>query len=275
MTHRRKVFFVSDRTGITAEVLGHSLITQFEDIDFQRTTLPFIDTIEKAQAVAQQLGDICMQEGHRPVVFSTMVDSQIRNALRQRNNALHLDFFEKFIDPLEQEFGMQSSHTMGKSHAIDDNEDYKTRIDAVNFTMANDDGGQTKYYEEADVILVGVSRSGKTPTCLYLALHYGIRAANYPLVPEDFGSMTLPSVLQPYRNKLYGLTIRPDRLQQIRNERKPDSKYASLENCRFEIAEAEALMRRERISYQDATHKSVEELASTLIHTAGLTRRLF
>ncbi|NLR74190.1 MULTISPECIES: posphoenolpyruvate synthetase regulatory kinase/phosphorylase PpsR [Leeia] len=275
MTHRRKVFFVSDRTGITAEVLGHSLITQFEDIDFQRTTLPFIDTIEKAQAVAQQLGDICMQEGHRPVVFSTMVDSQIRNALRQRNNALHLDFFEKFIDPLEQEFGMQSSHTMGKSHAIDDNDDYKTRIDAVNFTMANDDGGQTKYYEEADVILVGVSRSGKTPTCLYLALHYGIRAANYPLVPEDFGSMTLPSVLQPYRNKLYGLTIRADRLQQIRNERKPDSKYASLDNCRFEIAEAEALMRRERISFQDATHKSVEELASTLIHTAGLTRRLF
>ncbi len=275
MTHRRKVYFISDRTGITAEVLGHSLLTQFEGIEFDRKTLPFIDTVEKAQAVSQNLAEICLTSELRPVVFSTMVDSSIRNALRQRNNALHLDFFEKFIDPLEQEFGVASSHTMGKTHAIDDNDEYKTRIDAVNFTMSSDDGAQTKYYEEADVILVGVSRSGKTPTCLYLALHYGIKAANYPLVPEDFGNMMLPNKLSPHRNKLFGLTIHPERLTHIRNERKRDSKYASLDNCRFEVQEAEALMRRERITFLDVTHKSVEELASTIVHHAGLTRRLF
>ncbi|MCB6185202.1 kinase/pyrophosphorylase [Leeia sp. TBRC 13508] len=275
MSSQRKVFFVSDRTGITAEVLGHSLLTQFEGIAFKRTTLPFIDSVEKAQAVAQQLADFCLESETRPIVFSTMVDGAIRNALRQRNNALHLDFFEKFIDPLEQELGMMSSHTMGKSHAIDDNDEYKTRIDAVNFTMNSDDGASTKHYDEADVILVGVSRSGKTPTCLYLALHYGIKAANYPLVPEDFDSEKLPNRLQPYRQKLFGLTIHPERLQQIRRERKPDSRYAALDNCKFELAEAESLMRRERIPFLDTTHKSVEELASTIIHSAGLTRRLF
>ena len=275
MSSRRKVFFVSDRTGITAEVLGHSLLTQFEGIEFHRTTLPFVDSVEKAQEVAQNLAEICLESDTRPIVFSTMVDASIRNALRQRNNALHMDFFEKFIDPLEQELGMMSSHTMGKSHAIDNNEEYNTRIDAVNFTMNSDDGASTKFYEDADVILVGVSRSGKTPTCLYLALHYGIKAANYPLVPEDFDSQKLPARLQPFRNKLFGLTIHPDRLQQIRRERKPDSKYASLDNCRFELAEAESLMRRERIPYLDTTHKSVEELASTIVHSAGLARRLF
>ncbi len=271
---RRTAFFISDRTGITAEMLGHSLLKQFENLSFTETTLPYLDTLEKASAAVTQINQSAIIDGIRPLVFSTLVNLEIQSILKSAN-ALHLDCFNIFIKPLERELGMRSSLTVGLSHRADDIINYHQRIESVNYSLAHDDGILVKDSQQADIILVGVSRSGKTPTCLYLALQYGIRAANYPFIPEDFSSMLLPAQLKNLNEKLFGLTIDPVRLHQIRSERRLDSKYASLENCQYETHEAEALMRQEGIPYLDVTNKSIEELATTLLQQTKLERRIY
>jgi regulator of PEP synthase PpsR (kinase-PPPase family) len=271
---RRTAFFISDRTGITAEMLGHSLLKQFENLSFTETTLPYLDTLEKASAAVTQINQSAIIDGIRPLVFSTLVNLEIQSILKSAN-ALHLDCFNIFIKPLERELSMRSSLTVGLSHRADDIINYHQRIESVNYSLAHDDGISVKDSQQADIILVGVSRSGKTPTCLYLALQYGIRAANYPFIPEDFSSMLLPVQLKNLNEKLFGLTIDPVRLHQIRSERRLDSKYASLENCQYETHEAEALMRQEGIPYLDVTNKSIEELATTLLQQTKLERRIY
>lgn len=271
MPHRRSAFFISDRTGITAESLGQTLLTQFDTLEFKRETVPFIDSVEKAEALAARIRDRAQNDHHRPLVFTSIVDPQIRHLLHV-DNALVIDFFETFIGELERELGQNASMTIGRAHGMISEERYDHRIDAVNFSINHDDGIKIKDLDEADVILVGVSRSGKTPTCLYLALQYGVKAANYPLTPEDLGNPNLPKILLPYRNKLFGLTIDPARLHFIRSERRPDSKYASRDNCRFEVNEAESMFRQHAVPFISTTHKSIEEIASTIMHKATLER---
>lgn len=271
MPHRRSAFFISDRTGITAESLGQTLLTQFDTLEFKRETVPFIDTVEKAEALAARIRDRAQNDHHRPLVFTSIVDPEIRHLLHV-DNALVIDFFETFIGELERELGQNASMTIGRAHGMISEERYDHRIDAVNFSINHDDGVKIKDLDEADVILVGVSRSGKTPTCLYLALQYGVKAANYPLTPEDLDNPHLPKILLPYRNKLFGLTIDPSRLHFIRSERRPDSKYASMDNCRFEVNEAESMFRQHAVPFISTTHKSIEEIASTIMHKATLER---
>lgn len=274
MANRRTAFFISDRTGITVEMLGHSLLTQFDGIDFRQITVPFVDTVEKARETADQINQTRSADGSRPLVFSTLMDPVI-GAIVASADALFLDFFQGFTGPLENELRVKSSHAIGRSHSLNNSYEYQSRIEAVNYALVHDDGVSTRDLNQADIILIGVSRSGKTPTCLYMALQFGIRAANYPLLPEDFGSMTLPSQLKPFGHKLYGLTIRPERLQQIRNERKPGSRYATLANCQFEVKEAESLMRQDGIRYLDTTTKSIEEIAATILHQSNLERHIY
>ncbi len=271
---RRSAFFLSDRTGITIEMLGHSLLRQFENLSFIEITLPYLDNAEKAAAVVAQINDRAILDGVRPLIFSTFVSPEIRSILNSAN-ALHLDCFNIFITPLETELGVRSSHTVGRSHRVGDGVDYGQRIEAVRYTLEHDDGVSHRNWQQAGIILVGVSRSGKTPTCLYLALQFGICAANYPLIPEDFRYRRLPAELGNLRDKLFGFTTDPVRLHQIRNERKPDSEYASLRNCQYEVREAEALMRQEGIPYLDATNKSIEELATAVLHEAKLERKIY
>lgn len=273
-TIERTVFFVSDSTGITAETFGHSLLTQFEDIRFTHTVIPFVDTVEKARQCLARFEAAKIATHTRPVVFTTLLDGAVRDTIRQAD-ALVVDFFEGFLAPLETEFGVRSSHRVGRSHGIDDNHIYQARIEAVNFALAYDDGQEARGLDEAEVILIGVSRSGKTPTCLYLALQLGIKAANYPLVPEDFQRDALPASIEPYLGKLYGLTITPERLARIRHERRPDSKYASLENCRYEIAEAERLMRKYGVRWLNSTVRSIEEIATEILQEVKLERRVY
>jgi [pyruvate, water dikinase]-phosphate phosphotransferase / [pyruvate, water dikinase] kinase len=274
MTQPRSAFFVSDRTGITAEMLGHSLLTQFDDVRFNEVTLPFVDTAEKARDVVDKINRQGAADGVRPIVISTLARVEIARVIGQAN-ALFLDCFEMFISPLEREIGVAASHAVGRSHSVSDFVNYHRRIESVNYTLSHDDGLATRDLSEADVVLVGVSRCGKTPTCLYLSMQFGIRAANYPLIPEDFASKQLPAQLRPLRGRLHGLTIRPERLQEIRNERRPNSQYSTLANCEFEVREAEALMRQEKIPFLDATSKSVEELATTILQEAKLVRRIY
>jgi hypothetical protein len=267
MNKTRSVFFISDRTGITAENLGHSLLSQFDSIKFKLVRLPFLDNVEKARDAVTQINDASLIDGQRPLIFSTLIIPAVRNIVEQ-SDALFLDLFEMFIVPLESELGINSSHAVGRSHAADLN--YNARMDAVNYAMNHDDGGITKELDRADIILIGVSRCGKTPTSLYLALQYGIYAANYPLVPEDFESGYLPKALKPLHTKLHGLSIRPERLQQIRTERSPNSRYASLENCQSEVKQAEIMLRQANIPFLDVTTMSVEEIATTILHQTGL-----
>lgn len=274
MLPKRTAYFISDRTGITAEMLGHSLLTQFDDARFHEETMPFVDSVDKAHDAVRQINERAASDGVRPIVISTLVNTEIAGIVGKAN-ALFLDCFEIFISPLEKELGVKASHAIGRTHNVSDFVNYHHRMDSVNYTLSHDDGVSTRDLTDADVILVGVSRCGKTPTCLYLAMQYGVRAANYPLIPEDFSAMQLPAQLRPLRGRLYGLTIKPARLQQIRNERRPGSTYATLSNCEFEVREAEALMRQEGIPYLDATSKSVEELATTILQEAKLVRRIY
>jgi regulator of PEP synthase PpsR (kinase-PPPase family) len=270
----RTVFFVSDRTGITAEMLGNSLLSQFETFEFQRRTIPFVDTPQKIAEVVRTIDATGAADGKRPLVFSSIVDETMSAQLGHAN-ALFLDLFQVFIAPLEAELAAKSSHAAGRSHGIANIHEYFARIEAINFAQAHDDGASTRDLGKAQVILIGVSRCGKTPTTLYMALQFGILAANFPLTPDDFAEGELPASVRPYKDRLFGLTIDADRLQQIRQARRPDTKYASLENCRYEVHEAQSMMHRERISSIDTTSRSIEEIATTILHRGGLQRHIF
>lgn len=266
MNQTRTVFYVSDGTGITAESVGHSLISQFEGINFRQERVPFIDSLEKAQECIERIDEVHQQDGKKPIVISTLVRPEIAALIRSANGMV-IDCFATFIAPLEEELGCSSTHTIGRSHGGTTSQDYLGRIDAINFTLAHDDGITDNDLESADIIMVGVSRSGKTPTSLYLAMQFGVKAANYPLIPEDFERNCLPPSLEKYRHKLFGLTISPERLTQIRQQRRPNSKYASIENCRWEIEQAQKLMLRTKIPCIDSTTKSIEEIAAKLLQT--------
>ena len=267
----RTVFFVSDQTGVTAETLGHSLMTQFEGQEFRPVTLPFVSSLDKAEEAVRRINRAASQ-GLRPIVFSTLVQDDLREILMGAN-ALFLDLFSTFVGPLEHELDARSTHRAGRAHGMADLAAYTTRIEATNFSLANDDGSGGDY-AHADVVLIGVSRVGKTPTCVYMALQYGVFAANYPLTEDDLEAGRLPPRLEPYRAKLFALTIRPERLQQIRNERRPDSRYASRQQVLYELRAAEALFSRYALPWLDTTECSIEEIASRILNTSGIERRL-
>lgn len=269
----RPVFYVSDGTGITAETIGHSLLTQFTGTRFVSDRFSFIDSVERAREAATRIRTAGEVHGVRPVVINSCMDGEVGAALAE-SGALMLDVFAPFIEPLERELGESRQHMVGQAHAIVDFDIYHRRINAMNFALTHDDGANLDY-ADADVILVAVSRAGKTPTCVYLALHYGVRAANYPLTEEDLGHDRLPPRLRAHRSRLFGLTIDPVRLQQIRQERRPNSRYAQLETCKREVSAAEMMFRAERVPTLSTTHTSIEEIASKVLATLGIQREMF
>jgi len=267
--NKRTVFFVSDSTGITAETFGHSLLSQFESIQFENIVLRYIDDFAKAEQACHQIEEVAKTDEQPPLVFSTLVDPKLRHVIAN-SSGLWFDIFEVFIAPLQSALHQTPMHTAGRSHGVRDLQHYSARIDAVNFTVQNDDGISTRHYNEADIVLVGVSRTGKTPTCLYMALHYGVSAANYPLTEEELLHNDLPAELKPYQDKLFGLTISAERLNRIRSERRPDSRYASLAQCRLELNQADDLFQVSHIPVVNTTTMSVEEIATTIMTQAGL-----
>ncbi|WP_066095323.1 posphoenolpyruvate synthetase regulatory kinase/phosphorylase PpsR [Xanthomonas massiliensis] len=273
MTTIRPVFYVSDGTGITAETIGHSLLTQFNGFNFVTDRMPFIDDPAKARAAAERIRAAGERYQVRPIVVNSCVDTELSLIIAE-SGAMMLDVFAPFIEPLERELNAPRLSQVGRAHGIVDFDTYHRRINAMNFALTHDDGIALTY-DEADVVLVAVSRAGKTPTCIYLALHYGVKAANYPLTDEDLESDRLPPRLRAYRHKLFGLTIDPERLHQIREERRPGSRYADLETCRREVGAAETMFRMERIPTLSTTHTSIEEISSKVLGTLGLRREMF
>ncbi len=269
----RVVFFVSDQTGVTAETLGHSLITQFAGQQFRQMTLPFIDSEDKAREAVKTIDRVAADSTLCPIVFSTMVQPDLREIVKE-SQGLHLDIFDAFLDALAEELGEQPEYVPGRAHGMSDIETYMKRIEATNFALVNDDGGISRDYDAADVILLGVSRSGKTPTCLYLAMQYGVYAANYPLTDDELESGTLPDFLLRQKKKLFGLTIAPERLREVRRERRPMGRYSTAQQVRFELREADKMFRRYGIPYVDTTLFSIEEISSRILDSTGVERRV-
>jgi regulator of PEP synthase PpsR (kinase-PPPase family) len=260
----RSVFFISDGTGITAETFGNAILAQF-DLAARHIRLPFIDSPDKAHAAVRQINHAGVVDGNKPIVFSTLVNEEVLQIVADGCQGMLLDMFGTFVHPLENELHIKSNHRIGRFSDVSKSKQYNDRIEAINYSLAHDDGQSNRDLEQSDVILVGVSRSGKTPTSLYLAMQYGLKASNYPLIPEDFERKQLPPALVPHKAKIFGLTIQPERLSEIRNERRPNSRYAALENCRMEVNEAEAMMRRAGIRWLSTTTKSIEEIATTIL----------
>ena len=272
MSQARTAFFVSDSTCITAQNLGRALLTQFEFIPFRLYSLRFIHTTERAQAAAAQINHSAADDGGKPLVFSTLTDTALRDLVRN-SQCVFFDLFDTFIARLEEELGANAVPAAGHSHGIIDREQYFTRMEAVNYTLNHDDGNAVSQLNQADIILLGISRTGKTPTCLYLSLNYGVRAANFPITEDDLEDLRLPKTVEPFRAKLFGLTTSPERLQHIRQERLPNSRYASLQQCEYETRQAEALYRRMQIPYINTTTISIEEIAATIVDMAALERK--
>ena len=272
----RTVFFISDGTGITAETFGNAILAQFE-MEPRHVRLPFIDTVDKAHQAVRQVQHTAQVEGKKPIVFLTVVNMDVLRVISggcQTAAMLH-DMFGTFVHPLEVELGIKSNHRIGRFSDVSKSKAYHDRIEAINFSLAHDDGQMNRDLEQSDVILVGVSRSGKTPTSLYLAMQYGLKASNYPLIPEDFERQHLPPALVPHKKKMFGLTINPERLHEVRQERRPDSQYASLANCRMEVAEAETMMRRAGVRWLSTTTKSIEEIATTILQEIRPERLIY
>lgn len=269
---KRTAFFISDSTGITAEVMGESLLSHFPDIEFERHTLPYIDTEAKARQAAERIQKASARDGLPPIIFDTLISQPIREIIVEADGFC-VDVINTFLAPLEKVLGCPSSYAIGRPKVATKNTQYNRRIDAIHFALENDDGGRINRYDEADIILIGVSRSGKTPTCLYLALQFGIFPANYPITEDDLESMALPKALAPYKEKLFGLTINAERLASIRNERLSGSRYASANQCEMEVQEATALFQRYNIPFIDTTDFSIEEISTRILAQTGIERR--
>jgi len=270
----RAVFFVSNSTGITVETLGRSLLYQFSSTQFESHSLRFIDTTDKAKEAVNTINKLTSVTGSRPIILSTLIKPELRDILATAQG-LYLDIFDTFIAPIEEEIGCEAKLGMGRSHGIIDDDYYSERIDAVNYSLKTDDGVAASEYSQADVILTGASRTGKTPTSLYLAMHYGLKAANYPIVDDEIDSHSLPASLKNYKDKVFGMLVTPERLQSIRTKRRPDSQYASLSQCQYEIRQTESLFQQENIPYFDVSSMSIEEVSSNIMNMMKISSRTF
>ncbi|QHJ13994.1 Phosphoenolpyruvate synthase regulatory protein [Paraglaciecola mesophila] len=269
----RTAYYISDGTAITSEVFGHALLSLFT-IEFEHITIPFVETEEQAQQVVKKISESFQDDGQRPLVFYTIVNTEVRKII-SKSVGINYNFLDQFVAPLEIVLGVPSKPEKHRTHSIHE-KTYDIRIEAVNYALANDDGSNLQNYDEADIILVGVSRSGKTPTSLYLALQYGIKAANYPFTEEDMGDiLRMPAALKRFKDKMFGLTIDPQRLHQIRSERRANSRYASLQQCRMELREVENLYRKEKVPFLNSTRYSIEEISAKILATTGLKRKKY
>ncbi|GHE83094.1 posphoenolpyruvate synthetase regulatory kinase/phosphorylase PpsR [Thalassotalea profundi] len=268
----KTAFYISDGTAITSEVFGHALLSLFP-VEFNHQTIAFVETKKKALETKEIINKVAKKSGEAPLVFHTFVNHEIREIIDSCDGVIY-NFLEHFISPIEDQLGIKAMPKAHRTHSIHENT-YDYRIDAVNYALANDDGGNIANYAQADVILVGVSRSGKTPTSLYLALQYGIKAANYPFIDDDMDDLKIPDFLIPHKKKLYGLTIDPQRLMDIRDGRLANSKYASARQCRMELRAVETLYKKEKIPFLNTTKFSVEEITAKILAETGLHRHKY
>ncbi|MCX2790644.1 pyruvate, water dikinase regulatory protein [Vibrio sp. Sgm 5] len=270
----RDVFYVSDGTAITCETLGHVVLGQFPFIANEKP-FPFVETPDKVADVIKEIEISYQREGVKPLVFFSIVVPELRELLRKAPANCY-DVLESIVQKVGDDIQMKPQPKLQRSRSVGkDSDTYFDRIAAIEYTLAHDDGITLKGLEEADIILLGVSRSGKTPTSLYMAMQFGMRVVNYPFIAEDVKMMRLLPEFEIHRHKLFGLTINPERLNEIRENRLSGSEYASTEQCKLELDTVEALFRREAIPYINTSSLSVEEITTRILERAGMKRRLF
>ena len=267
------IFFVSDGTGITVETVGQSLLAQFNYLQFEKVTLPFIDTEQKALDIVERINLVSIKQPIAPIVLGSLINEDIRRILAN-SKSLFIDVLEPFIPLFEQHLKIAANKKVGIGHSLYNDPNYQRRINAVQFAMDSDDGNNASQYHLADAILLGISRTGKTPASLYLALQYGIMVVNYPLTEEDMDTNYLPLSLMPFRHKLFGLTVNPNWLANLRQQRQPNSKYASINQCEFESMFSVQLFKKYQIPYVDTTSMSIEELSSHVMSQMGIGRNI-
>lgn len=265
----RTAYYISDGTALTAEAFGNALLSMFP-VEFQHITRPFIDCEEKAEQVCRQIQQSAATDGEPPLIFHTFVNTQLKQKIISCGG-ISYDFLEQFVSSVEQQLNVKAQPKTHRTHGVQKN--YNFRVDAINYALDNDDGKKLDQLDQADIVLIGVSRTGKTPTSLYLALQYGIKAANYPITDDDdFERLQLPRQLKMQRHKLFGLTLDAQRLHEIRSQRRHGSQYASMQQCRYELQQVENLYRREAVPFIDSTHFSVEEIAAKILAQTNLQR---
>ncbi|MDY7025317.1 MAG: pyruvate, water dikinase regulatory protein [Pseudomonadota bacterium] len=269
----REIYYISDGTGLTAESLGGSLLSQFGDTEFKHHTLSYVKNDADVAAAVHAINITASRTEKPPIVFMTLVELPHREAIKE-SDALVFDIFSMFMLPLTDAIGEEPDRSAGKNRKITSRPDYIRRIDAIHFALDNDDGAITRYYDKADIIITGVSRVGKTPTCIYLALQYGLFTANYPITDDDLDDLSIPMALREHRKKLFGLVIDPERLSAIRNERKPGSRYATLRQCESEVRGAMAMFQRFGIPWLDSTELSIEEISAKILQLTGIERKI-
>jgi [pyruvate, water dikinase]-phosphate phosphotransferase / [pyruvate, water dikinase] kinase len=257
------VFFLSDSTGISAETMGNALLIQFPDLRFERRLIPFISSVEEARRVVAIL-DAAAAGPITPLAFSTTAVEEVRQELLRSKCPL-IDFFGMHMESVESILGAKGVRVAARLHGMGDVKRYNTRMAAVEYAIEHDDGQSMRALDKADVILLAPSRCGKTPTTMYLALQHGIFVANYPLVDEDFATAELPRPVRGLPERCFGLTTTPARLSQVRHERRPNSRYASLEQCTYELRQAEAMFRNHRLPVINSATKSVEEMSTVIL----------
>jgi regulator of PEP synthase PpsR (kinase-PPPase family) len=269
---RRRIYYVSDRTARTAELNGESLLSQFPHFEYQTHRFAFIDNEAKVNKLVFTIKQHINEGEEPPVIFSTLVEPRLRELLSTSGAAI-IDLYDTFLSPLKKILHSSVSTRVGASHEgfeLREASDYQRRSKALDFTLAHDDGLRPHHYDEADVIIVGVSRSAKTPICLYLAMHFFVRAANFPLTGEDLAGEQLPPFLRDKKNKIIGLHINPERLHAIRQKRRPDSPYAALQNCRQEVRRADEMFKISGVPIYDISTTSVEEIAVQILKKMDL-----
>ena len=259
------VFFLSDSTGITAETMGNALLIQFPDLRFERRLIPIISTIDEARRVVKVL-DTAAAGPVTPLAFSTAAVEEVRHELSHTKCPL-IDFFDLHMERVESILGTKGIRVAARLHGMGDVKRYNARMAAVEYAIEHDDGQSMRALDKADVILIAPSRCGKTPTTMYLALQHGIFVANYPLVDEDFETAELPRPVRGLRDRCFGMLTTPARLSQVRHERRPNSRYASLEQCTYELRQAEAMYRNHRLPVINSSTKSVEEMSTVILQT--------
>jgi regulator of PEP synthase PpsR (kinase-PPPase family) len=259
------VFFLSDSTGITAETMGNALLIQFPDLRFERRLIPFISTIDEARRVVKVL-DTAAAGPVTPLAFSTAAVEEVRHELSHTKCPL-IDFFDLHMERVESILGTKGIRVAARLHGMGDVKRYNTRMAAVEYAIEHDDGQSMRALDKADVILIAPSRCGKTPTTMYLALQHGIFVANYPLVDEDFETAELPRPVRGLRDRCFGMLTTPARLSQVRHERRPNSRYASFQQCTYELRQAEAMYRNHRLPVINSSTKSVEEMSTVILQT--------
>ncbi len=266
------VFFLSDSTGISAETMGNALLIQFPDVQFERTLIPFISSLEEAREVVARLDQVLDESPRMPLVFATAASDEVRLELLKTRCPV-IDFFGLHMERVESILETHGVHKAARLHGVGDIKRYNSRMQAVEYTIEHDDGQSVRGLEKADVILVAPSRCGKTPTAMYLALQHGLFVANYPIVDEDLETNELPRPVRDLRDKCFGLITTPQRLSTVRQERRPNSRYASIDQCTFELRRTDAIFKLYSLPVIDTSTKSVEEISTIVLQNLKTRKR--